>query len=454
MTAALPTPTRWQRVTRWALHSPTAIWTAFVLAHLWLGWVNLNAPGLPLGDVTIWYRYWAEEADLNSYYVGVDTSWVYPVVALIPMVMAGVFGFANFAGSWLSLVFLLDAVAFAALVGWRRPGRPVVVGWWWIAFLVLLGPIAMGRIDSISVPLGIVAVLYLATRPKLAAVLLTIATWIKVWPAAIIAAAIIASRDRLKILITAVVASIAIIAAVVALGGARNLFSFITQQTGRGLQVEAPVSNIWMWMSFAHVPGAYPYYDQAINTYEVTGPFSTGIAGIMTAVLAVVVAAVAVLGVIAVRRGASVTELLPPLSLAFVTAFIAFNKVGSPQYITWLAVPIILGLATNAAGHGRSFRIPAILSLAIAALTQSFYPYFYLELLELHGPELVALTVRNLLLFVVLGWAVAVVWDVSRRSAIHEELPEAESWLPSVWPFGRNASRFDGADILAADDAD
>jgi Glycosyltransferase family 87 len=446
MTAALPTQTRWQRFSGWAVHSPSVIWAAFVLAHLWLGWVNLNAPGLPLGDVTIWYRYWAEEADLNTYYVGVDTTWVYPIVALIPMVIAGVFGFGNYSGTWLSLVFVLDAVAFAAMVGWRRPGRPVVIGWWWIGFLLLLGPIAMGRIDSISVPLAIVGVLYIATRPRLAALVLAIATWIKVWPAAILAAAVIASRDRVRILIAAVASSAVIIAAVLGLGGARNVFSFITQQTGRGLQVEAPVSNIWMWMSFAHVPNAYPYYDQAINTYEVTGPFAAGVASIMTVVLAVVVVALAVLGIVAVRRGARVTELLPPLALAFVTAFIAFNKVGSPQYITWLAAPIILGLATNATGHGRSFRTPAIISLVIAALTQAFYPYFYLQLLELHLTELLALSARNILLFVVLGWAVAVVWDVSRRWAVHEKLVDSESWLPSVWPFGTGAPESVSAD--------
>ena len=58
------------------------------------------------------------------------------------------------------------------------------------------------------------------------------------------------------------------------------------------------------------------------------------------------------------QRGALVAELLAPLSLALVSAFIAFNKVGSPQYMTWLAVPIILGIATQSMGHGRSFPCP------------------------------------------------------------------------------------------------
>ncbi len=158
------------------------------------------------------YRYWTEQADLGSFYVGIDKAWVYPIVALVPMILAGTFGFGNYASTWLALVFVLDAVAFAVLVGWRRPSRPVALGWWWIAFLLLLGPIALGRIDSISVPVAIVAVLMLAARPRLAAFLLTIATWIKVWPAALIAAAIIASRARVRILVTAVLTSVVIVA--------------------------------------------------------------------------------------------------------------------------------------------------------------------------------------------------------------------------------------------------
>jgi hypothetical protein len=411
------------------------LWSAFVLTHLWLGFLNLTAPGEPLGDVVNQYRYWTEQADLTSYYVGIDKAWVYPIVALVPMVLAGLFGFANYAGAWLGLVFVLDCVAFAALVGWRRPGRPVGIGWWWIAFLLLLGPIALGRIDSISVPVAIVAVLLLAARPRIAALLLTIATWIKVWPAALIAAALIASRARLGILLTAAISSAVIVAAALALGARTNVFSFITQQTSRSLQVESPVSTVWMWLSYFHVGGSFPYYNQAINTFEVTGPATPAVAALLNPLLGLAALVLAALGVVAVQRGAAVIELLAPLSLAFVTAFIVFNKVGSPQYMTWIAVPIILGLATRTMGHGRSFRFPAILALAAAALTQVFYPYWYEQLLYLNLPLLVALTLRNILTLVLFGWAVGVVIRLTRPFLAHEVLTDTTEWLPTAWPF-------------------
>jgi hypothetical protein len=421
--------------------SPTALWAAFILTHLWLGFQNFTEPGLPLGDVVLQYKYWAEQADLATYYVGIDKAWVYPIVALVPMVMAGIFGFENYAGAWLGLVFVLDIVAFAAMVGWRRQGRAVTVGWWWIGFLLLLGPIALGRVDSISVPIAIIAVLFLASRPKLAAVLLTIATWIKVWPAAIIAAVLIAGKSRLAVFLSVLVASALIIAIALALGSGENVFSFISQQTSRGLQVESPVSTIWMWLSFAHVGGAYPYYDQAINTFEVTGQDSLAVAALLTPLLGLVVLVIAILGIVAVQRGAAVTELLAPLSLAFVTAFIAFNKVGSPQYMTWLAVPIILGLATRAMGYGRSFRFPALIALSMAGLTQIFYPVLYQQLLELQAPLLVVLTARNILVITLFGWSIAVLIDLTRPFARHETVTDADAWLPAAWPFELRTTR-------------
>lgn len=108
-------------------------------------------------------------------------------------------------------------------------------------------------------------------------------------------------------------------------------------------------------------------------------------------------------------------QLLPPLALAITTALIVFNKVGSPQYVTWLAVPIVFGLVTAATGRGPSFRMPAVLVLVIAALTQAIYPFLYRELLLLQPLPIVLLDLRNLLYLVLLGWAVRTLVRRGRR---------------------------------------
>ena len=415
MTDAADSPRRIAHPLRAVATNRMTLWVGFIAAHVWLGMLNLFGPGFPLGDVTLVYKQWTDQIVLDNYWVGVDTVWVYPVVAIVPMLAAFAFGPALYASTWLTIVMLLDAVAFAAITGWVTSRNRAGVAWWWIAFLLLLGPIALARIDSITVPLAIVGVILLVTRPTAAAVVLTVATWIKVWPAAILLAIVIASRRRREVVIAGAAVSAAIVVVALLFGSGINVFSFVTQQTGRGLQVEAPVTTLWLWLAKAGVPATQVYYDQDILSYQVLGNGVAATAAVMTPVLAVAVAAVAALGIWAARRGARASQLLAPLALAIVTTLIAFNKVGSPQFISWLAVVVVLGLGTRHAGYGRSFAVPAAIVLVVAALTQAFYPYLYIELLTLNPILLVVITARNLLLFVLLGWAVREVVHVGRH---------------------------------------
>ena len=396
------------------LSSPLLLWAVFILAHLWLGALNLYGPGQPFADVTIVYRFWIDQALVSNYWVGIDGSWVYPIVALVPMLLARVFGPELFPGTWLSLVLVLDIAAFGVLTGWGRTRRNIGVAWWWVAFLLLLGPIALGRIDSITIPLAIVGALIVATRPRAAAVILTVATWIKVWPAALLAAILISAKARKQIAVGAVVTSVAIIVVALFFGAGANVFSFVTQQSVRGLQVEAPISNIWLWQEFAGAANTFVYYDRGVLTWQVRGPGVEVASVLVNPLMILVVVAITLLALLAVRNRVQVQDLLPSLSLAYVVAVIAFNKVGSPQYVSWLAVPIILGLATNAVGRGRPFRTPAIIVLVVAGLTQLIYPYLYGYVLGLNPAMLIVLSVRNLLYFVLLGWAIVTLWRASR----------------------------------------
>src|SRR5690606_28904299 len=115
-----------------------------------------------------------------GFWVGIDSAWVYPILAIFPMLAAEVLGPHLYASTWLSMILIFDAVAFFALAGRSRESRNAAAAWWWIAFLVLLGPISLGRIDSVTVPLAMIGVLVIATRPLLASVILTAAAWVKV----------------------------------------------------------------------------------------------------------------------------------------------------------------------------------------------------------------------------------------------------------------------------------
>ncbi len=94
--------------------------------------------------------------------------------------------------------------------------------------------------------------------------------------------------------------------------------------------------------------------------------------------------------------------LFPPLALALVLALIVFNKVGSPQYVSWIIAPLVVGLVIDR----QRWWGPAALALAIALLTQLVYPITYSLMLAAWPVPSALLTLRNVLLVVLLGWVV------------------------------------------------
>lgn len=392
-----------------------SIWIAFVVVHAALVALCLTAPGFPMGDVDNFYRLWAENAQAGLVRMGIDAPWVYPILAFLPMAAAQLltFGVFDYGVAWLGVVVALNAVTFGFLLGRRRlSATRRAAAWWWLAFLALLGPIALARIDAVTVSLAMLAGVFAAGRPRIAAALLTIAAWVKVWPVALGLALVIASRRRLEVVLVALIVSIAVTGGTLLAGGGAAQFGFVTAQTDRGLQVEAPLATFWLWMVVAGVPGAAVRYSQELNTFEVAGPGVDGVAAASTPLLAIGVAVIVLLAIRALLRGAGFATLFPATALALVTVLIALNKVGSPQFIGWLAVPVVLIIVFRK----RDALIPAALALAIAALTQLFYPYWYDWLLAASPAFVLVLTARNLLELVLLGWAVAELWR-SGRSA-------------------------------------
>jgi len=388
-----------------------ALWIAFGAVHVGLALLNLYAPGWPLGDVTAVYRVWAETAQLGFLRMGIDTPWVYPILAFAPMTAALAFGSAWYGPTWLAMVTVLDAIAFSVLLGrGRLSRRRRAAAWWWLAFLALLGPIALGRLDAVTVPFAIVGLLWAAGRPRVAAVLVTIATWIKVWPAALVAAMLVALRSRFEVFTVAATLSIGIVGVSLIAGSGANAFGFVAEQAGRGLQIEAPLAVIWLWWIAAGTDAATIVYDQDILTFQIEGPGADVAAAITTPLMALGIVAVLAAGIRAARRGAHVVALLPPLAVAFTVVLMLANKVGSPQFATWLAAPVVLGIVLG----GSRFLAPASITAAIAALTHVIYPYWYAWLLIANPGFVLLLTVKVGLLCVLFGWSVRAVWQAGR----------------------------------------
>lgn len=379
------------------------LWIAFVFVHIAVAVLGFVLPNQPMGDVYLVYEPWSRAALDGAGVVGITENWVYPQLALVPLVLAHGFAWiAGYTAGWAVFVTVVDAVAFAVLVGDARSRGRVGAAWFWLAAILLLGPVALYRLDAVTVAIAVLACVWLRGRPWLAGILLAVGTWIKVWPAALIAAGVIALRRRLALIGAGVVVSVLTLVAVLAAGGAEHVFGFVGDQTTRGLQVEAPVSTFYLWAQLLGVPGSFVYYSREILTFQVAGPEIDSVIAAMTPVLAVGVGAVALIAAVKARRGAAVAQLLPVTAMALVVVFIALNKVGSPQYLCWLVPPVVLGLIFER----RAWTRPAFAVLGLSALTQLVYPLLYAHVLTAQPLGVAVLTVRNVLLVAVGVWMV------------------------------------------------
>ncbi|MBX0299214.1 DUF2029 domain-containing protein [Cryobacterium sp. 1639] len=384
--------------------------------------------GRVLGDLPL-YRVWAEQALVHNVWQGIDVGWVYPVGAILPIVLADAAGPLLYQLLWFLMTLALNAAAVGVLTDWGRDRAGYPAAWFWLGFSLLLSPVGLLRLEGLSAPLVIMGLVLLARRPVIAAALLTLATWIKVWPAAVLLAIVVAWRRRLGVIFTGATITAGIGVVVWAAGGLRFLTGFITEQTDRALQLEAPVTTPWVWLAALGHRDTTVYQNLDIATREVSGPGAGVAAAAMTPLMFLAVAGIVVLLLVAVRRTGSSAQLVLLGALALVSVFVVFNKVGSPQYLLWIAPVVAVGILHDWA----RWRVPAYLTVVIGGLTTLVFPIFYLPLVHGDAGAVLLLTLRNGLLVVLLCWSVAALWGTARlrRPASVARRRRTDSGLPA-----------------------
>ena len=223
--------------------------------------------------------------------VGIDRPWVYPQLALLPMLLAqGLEWIAGYEVAWALLVTGLDAIAFALLIGrGRSAGRRQA------PLLARLSsrcsdPIAMYRIDAVTVPLAVAGCLWLVGRP-----------WIASAPRGRDLDQGLAGcppRRRCDRGAPSPYDHRRRAASSPPLpswrsspwAAARTCSASSPDQTERGLQLEAPVSAFYLWRAVAGIEGSFVYYDRDLLTFQVAGPAVDAVIAVMTPLLVVAVA--------------------------------------------------------------------------------------------------------------------------------------------------------------------
>lgn len=393
--------------------TPASVWWGFAAVHgFFLAWMfSFIVHGDTFSD-TEQYRQWALLGYNPSALGETISPWVYPLLAQLPIFAANIFGPSLYLLGWTLIIIALNAVGVAFLTRGKRAVRGIAPAWFWLFFTVFMGFLSFARVEGITTSLVLIALLYAVERPVVAALLLSVATWIKVWPAAVIAPLLIASAKRVQVFLTGVAVSAAVAVFAVLTGAGSHLLDFAINQGDRGMQLEATFSTPWVWLSVFGVGGSKIADNVAINSTEVYGPGAEVAAFLMQPLLIVAAVAGAVLMVWALRRGAERQELLLEGSLLMVTAFIVFNKVGSPQFIIWLLPVVVAGLVHD----WERWKIPATLLMGIAFTTFIIYPLFYTPLIHANPIMAAVLTIRNVLLVTLLVWAVRRTVELGRTA--------------------------------------
>ncbi|KUM35048.1 hypothetical protein AR689_13270 [Arthrobacter sp. EpRS71] len=391
---------------------PSSVWWGFAVVHFyflcWMASFFLN--GNTFSD-TEQYRQWAMDGYNPENLSGKISPWVYPVLAQIPIFLAGIAGPGLYLLMWYLGITALNALGLWYLTRGPRRVTGIAPAWWWLFFTVFMGYLSFARVEGITAPIVLIALICAAQRPVVASVLLSIATWIKVWPAAVLAPMIIASKNRLQMLAAGVGVTAVVGLGTYLAGGFSHILDFLINQGERGMQLEATFSTPWVWLSVFNIAGSKMADNTAINSTEVYGPGAEVAAFLMQPLLIVAAIAAAILLIRALRRGAEREELFLEGALMMTTAFIVFNKVGSPQFIIWLAPVIIAGLTHD----WNRWKVPAALLMAIAMTTFVIYPLFYTPLIHAHPVMAAVLTTRNVLLVVLLWWSVQRTVELGRR---------------------------------------
>lgn len=385
--------------------------------HLYLAWIGtLPSQVNPLNDVAL-YGSWMQDLLASGSSIvqipGISKPFVYPYPAVVPMLLAFVLGggvtWQTTIAAWLVMISVANLIAVAALVNWGRGSRRAfAAAYFWLAFLALLGPVAVGRIDSVATLFAVFGLVALnQNRLQTSVVLFTMGAWMKIWPVALAASIFVAETGKKSLAKAAVltVAGVLGVALLVGLllfgGGVDELFGFVSTQGNRGLQIEAPAATAWLWFAKFGVLGSSIYFDQGLLTNQIAGVGALEIAALLSPVMVIAIAITVLLGWRAFKVGAEPRFLFAVMGLTATLDLIVFNKVGSPQFEGWLAVPIMAGVIFALP----RWKFAIIAGLTIALLTNLVYPVTYMDLMGLGWLSIGLLTARNLALIAFLVWA-------------------------------------------------
>jgi hypothetical protein len=263
-----------------------------------------------------------------------------------------------------------------ALIALRAEPERLVLALSFVALAPLaLGSVILTRFDLWPTALAVLGLAaLLSARHRVGFAVLGLATVAKLFPAILVPPALVyvwRRRGRSEALTCAAVCAAVVVVCFlpfVALSPG-GVWESLRRQANRPLQIESLGSSVLLI--------AHQLFGYAVHV--VVGHGSQNQAGSLPNELAAGLAVLQILAVVALwvafARGPASPERLVRYSAACVTAFIAFGKVLSPQFMVWLIalVPLVKGR--------RGLLASGFLAVALV-LTQLWFPYRYWALTQ------------------------------------------------------------------------
>ena len=372
---------------------------AWLVTRIWVllsGFEVVFYPGASalFSDVQL-YDSWA--ANLTySYFILLeqDPRWQYPPLAAVVFLLG--YLIAEKSVGFVFLALVADLLIFILLTKRSKQESNSLPALIWVIAPLAMGPIILGRFDVFPTLAAVFALLHVSSTKKFGAAV-AIGVHLKVWPILLL---LVTPRDKFARVATWFAATFGLGSLLLNLWWNGNLFSFLSNQSSRGLQIESV--------------GALPYQIWNAGPGSVASAVQFGTieviaSGTGTASLVVTVVGLVLISVLVFWRVTGRLDSAEPADIALTAVLISIitSRVFSPQYMVW-----VFGLLAVAAFRPqRNFRRILVLLLISSGIGQVLYPFLYGSFIAGGWVPVVAHTVRILTLI----WATVIMWRNLQR---------------------------------------
>ncbi|WP_066514893.1 glycosyltransferase 87 family protein [Curtobacterium ammoniigenes] len=340
-----------------------------VLAVVWLAtraWVYLQlniqqGTHVDFQDVNL-FGSWTNL--LNSQHVlPSGSAWQYPPGAVFVFLLPGAFPVPH-SVVYLLLFAMCDALIFILLLvaELKQPGLGI---WVWIAGFPLLLTLPLLRFDVVPTAAAVAALVLAKSRRHggWVGVAVGIGAAIKVWP---VVAIFSLTRRRSIAWGTAAAAFVCCASLIVVEILFGHALSFVSNQSGRGLEIEAVGATPWYVLQA--VAGKPVVWAPRNGSLELTSEKADALAVVLHILMIAIAVAIAAAWLVIIRSSLADRQRVQlgiELTYVAVLAFVVLSPVLSPQYFIWLlgVAAVVMTKRTSA------LRLSVLFLVASVALT-------------------------------------------------------------------------------------